>query len=145
MCDHPCCVGLCPHGWGFVEQVNDRSIIRPRWLCNRWQQGTFHSGWWKPGHFSIPTGLCRDSKCGRHLNVNHKHIIRFYWSDLQWFSPTVYSDMKLLWYNTPLPFGSLFTFVQVPSVCSLCMNPQTHLWTLMLLLSLLINTDCSLV
>ena len=33
--------------------VNDRVIIRPHWLCNRGQKGAFHSGWWKPGHFSV--------------------------------------------------------------------------------------------
>ena len=41
--------------------VNDRAIIRPHRLCNRWQPGQFHSGWCKPGHFSVPTGFCRDS------------------------------------------------------------------------------------
>src|SRR4029434_4916103 len=36
-------------------------IIRPHRLCNRCQPGQFHSGWCKPGHFSVPTGFCRDS------------------------------------------------------------------------------------
>ena len=68
--DHPCCV--CPHtlfksyaGCFFLSMwflVNDQAMIRPRWICNHWQQGTFHCGWCKPGHFSIPTGFCRDSE-----------------------------------------------------------------------------------
>ena len=52
---HSCCV--CPnillksYAGGFNLSmwflVNDRAMIRPRWLCNRRQQGTFHNGWWK--------------------------------------------------------------------------------------------------
>ena len=41
--------------------VNDGAIIRPRWLRNRGQKGTFYSGRWKPGHFSVLTGFFRDS------------------------------------------------------------------------------------
>ena len=54
-CDHPCCV--CPHtllksyagcfNLSMWFWVHDRAMMRPRWLCNRGQQGTFHSGWWK--------------------------------------------------------------------------------------------------
>ena len=53
LCDHPCCVG--PHWWGFVERFNDRAIIKPCRLCNRWRKGTFHSGWWKHRLFTRAT------------------------------------------------------------------------------------------
>ena len=89
-----------------LSLVSVRATTKPRWLYNRWPQGTFHCGWWKPGHFSVPTGFCRDSG---HATQNRDCPDKTRTSGRPRLPKLIYSEAKILpWCNSNVcPFAKL--------------------------------------